>query len=327
MNKNTQSCKEINKSGGIGNNQYYTQIGKLTNNQLRAKEVNKFIIDFNLPDKTLINITKPLIPRRHNPELFIFVLETTLETFDNFIKIPDIYTFYKDIMGFSCTYVNGKLNGYNPRLRFKFYNGGKLVYCTVKNDYEGDKNYGSHNSLVFNPAFVNIVKMSDDILIEKYKTNNIFLKEILDNIISLFNIKGKYSVIIAKLLIICLSQEGIAILTPLIMLKLFKTWYGLSNYLTNTIYKRGTKYIIKQPTIIKGSTPVNNVQPEYNNKFNLTYIIDENDPRVIIKMDIGDIDNLLKSYVLNVETHNIRSSHNILPSTNINYKQINFIRY
>jgi len=324
MKKNIQSCQELNASGGIRNNQYYTQISKLTNKQLRDKEVNKFVIDFNLPDKSLINITHPLIPQRHNPDLFVFVLETTLQEFDKFINIPDINTFYKDIIGGSCVYDdnNNKLKGYLPRLRFKFYNGGHLTYCTIENDYENDNKFGSHNSLVFNPAFVNIVKMSNAISTEKYKTNTDILQKILDSIISLFDIKGKYKNIIAKLLILWLEQESVAILMPLVVFKLFKMEYNLSNYLSNTIYKRGTKYIIKQPTIIKGTTPVNNVQPTYDNKFNLTYIIDENDPRVIIKMDIGDIDGLIKSYDSNAKTQN-----NQLPSININYKQINFLSY
>lgn len=316
------TCPNENVIGGISNNQYYSQISKLTNNQLRAKEVNKFVINFDLPDKTLINITKPLIPQLHNPDLFIFVLETTLQKFDTFIKTSDIYTFYKDIIGDSCKYINDNLDGYAPRLRFKFYNGGKLVYCTVKDDYKGDKNYGSHNSLVFNHAFINIVKMSDYISKRTYKTDNNILQKILDNIISLFDIKGEYKDIIAKLLIICLSQEGSAIIMPLIAFNLFKTQYNLSNYLTNTIYKRGTKYIIKQPTIIQKTTPVNNALPKYNNKFKLTYIIDENDPRMIIKMDISDIDGLIKSYAPNIKPQNNQPS-----SIHINYKQINFLSY
>lgn len=346
MNKNIQSCQDKNTTGGISNSKYYNTICKLTNNQLRAKEVNKFMIDFNLPDKTLINITKELIHRSHNPELFVFVLETTLQEFEKFINIPSIDVFYKDIIGGSCVYNNNKLDRYVPRLRFKFYNGGKLVYCTVKNDYDDDKTYGSHNSLVFNDAFINIVKIANDILIKTYETDNKILINILDNIISLFDIKGDYKYIIAKLLIVLLSQEGNAIITY-IVLKLFKKRYYLSNYLSNTIYKRGTKYIIKQPTILKGFIPVNYTQPEYNDKFNLTYIIDENNPRVLIKMDISDIDGLIKSYDPNEKTQNNQSStvytdiESSVPSLNstatgvppdisvsgTNYKKINFLSY
>ena len=98
------NCPHTNSIGGITNTQYYNQISKLTNTQLRAKEVNKFKIDFNLPDKSLINITQPLIPQRHNPDLFVFILETTLTDFADYINIPDIHTFYKDIPGGSCEY-------------------------------------------------------------------------------------------------------------------------------------------------------------------------------------------------------------------------------
>ena len=98
------TCHPTNLIGGISNTQYYNQINKLTNNELRAKKVNKFKINFNLPDKSLIQITHPLIPQRHNSKLFVFVLETTLTDFANNINIPDIYTFYKDIPGGSCEY-------------------------------------------------------------------------------------------------------------------------------------------------------------------------------------------------------------------------------
>jgi hypothetical protein len=40
----------------------------------------------------------------------------------------------------------------------------------------------------------------------------------------------------------------------------------------------------------------NNPDIKYDDKFKLTYIIDEIDPRLIIKIDIIDIDDLIKSY-------------------------------
>ena len=290
-------CPETNAIGCISNTQYYNQLNKFTNNQLRAKKVNKFMIDFKLLDKSLIQITRPLIPQRHNPDLFVFVLETTLTEFADYISIPDIQTFYKDIPGGSCEYDNHTktLIKYRPRQRFKFYNEGKLIYCTVNNDYENNPTYGSHASLISNPAFINIAKMSNAIKKEVYKTDNGILQQILDNIITLFDIKGTNKNKVAKLLILCMSQESLGILIYFVG-KLFEWKYSLFNQLSDTIYKSGTKYIIKQSNLIRGSEIINDAVATYNDKFKLTYVIDESDPRLIIKIEITDIDGLIKSY-------------------------------
>lgn len=317
-------------SVGISNKLYYNQIAKLSDNKLRSNEVNKFTVNFTLHDKSLINITKPLIPLKNNPDKYVFVLETTINKFMDYIRIPDIHTFYKDIFGGNCIYNKNtkELTAYNPRLRFKFYNEGNLIYCTTNDDYANNESRGSHASLLFNPAFMNIVKVSQQIINEKYKQDTSILKTILDNICTLFNITGIYKDKIATLLILIMSQESLAILSPLII-KLFNMQYILSEQLSNTIHKCGTKYIIKQQNLIKGLIPVNNIQPAYNN-FSLTYIIDEQDPCVIIKMDIIDIDGLIKSYPNFPES----LQNTMTPITNNNYtipviekNKVNFVSY
>jgi len=323
------SCN-AKSSIGISNKHYYHQIAKLSDNQLRSKDVNKFTIDFTISDNSLININKPLIPTKNNPDKYVFVLETSINNFTDYIHIPDINTFYKDIFGGNCKYNQNtkEITDYNPRLRFKFYNDGNLVYCTTNNDYNKNESYGSHEPLVRNPAFMNIVKVSDKIATGEYKQNATLLQKILNNIIKLFDINGLYKNEIAALLILIMSQESLAILSPLIM-KLFNLQYILSDQLSNTIHKWGTKYIIKQQNLIKGLILINNKQPEYNN-FSLTYIIDEQDPRVIIKIELIDIDGLIKSYPDFPDS----VKNNVSPITNnidivpvITKNKVNFVLY
>lgn len=323
------TCHPKNSIGGISNTQYYNQINKLTNNELRKKEVNKFTVDFALPDLELIHITKPLIPTRNNPDKFILVLETTLHAFTDYINIPDIRTFYKDIFGGNCMYDKNikRITEYLPRLRFKFYNEGSMIYCTLPNDYANNESHGSHAQLLFNPAFINIIQLAPQIISEKYKLDKTLLQKILDNISRLFDINGLYKDEIATLFILFMSQESLGVLSHLII-KLFNLQYILSEQLSNTIYKWGTKYIIKQQNLIKGLIPINNKQPEYNN-FKLTYIIDEQDPRVIIKIDIIDIDSLIKSYP-NFPSHDKNMPNTTMPNDpihNISKNKINFVKY
>jgi hypothetical protein len=128
-----------------------------------------------------------------------------------------------------------------------------------------------------------------------------------------------------------MSQESLAIVSYFVG-KLFEWKYNLFNQLSNTIYKRGTKYIIKQSNLIRGSEIINDAVATYNDKFKLSYVIDEIDPRLIIKIDITDIDGLIKSYDPNPKKIIKSASHGTQKNTSSvhmhnNNKQIKFINY
>jgi hypothetical protein len=70
----------------------------------------------------------------------------------------------------------------------------------------------------------------------------------------------------------------------------------MGNILSIIIHKINTKYIIIKKYIMYGFEPINNSLPIFNDRLEVAFIIDEKKPSVFIKLDIIDIDNIIKNY-------------------------------
>jgi hypothetical protein len=256
---------------------------------LNLREINKFVINFN--NNELIDYNTKLKYLLTNPNKFILLLKTTIDTFDNYIGEPNKILFTKDYINLQCTYDDKtkELIGYQPRSKFVFYNNGKLSYCTEKskpNNISNIKNTISqyHTKFITHKAFINIVK--------NIKTLDY---NILPDIIKLFEVHGPHALQIAKLITYIMTQDSSHMLQLLIR-KLFNNKYEMGNILSIIIHKINTKYIIIKKYIMYGFEPINNSLPIFNDRLEVAFIIDEKKPSVFIKLDIIDIDNIIKNY-------------------------------
>lgn len=290
------------------NNSY---IKKLSDD-INADDINQFNINFNL--RTLISFNNALIHRKNNNNTFTLVLNTTISAFDNFIATPDIHSFYKDVIGVKAVFNKKKVRNYAPRMHFKFIKEQYVVY-----DNKGD------SKLQKNVNIINIIKLSNEILAATYNTDKSLLTAILNNIIDLFDIQGGNKYIIAKLIIHIMEQNSFVQFINLVLM-LSNNNIGISNRILTTIRKVKHIYVIK----ITNKLINNNTGTLYDNNFKLTYIINERDPRIMIKIDITDIDGLIKSYpnFPSLVKNNRQSiTHNINTDPIIVKNKVNFVSY
>lgn len=288
------------------NNSY---IKKLSDD-INADDINQFNINFNL--RTLISFNNALIHRKNNNNTFTLVLNTTISAFDNFIATPDIHSFYKDVIGVKAVFNKKKVRNYAPRMHFKFIKEQYVVY-----DNKGD------SKLQKNVNIINIIKLSNEILAATYNTDKSLLTSILDNIINLFDIQGGNKYIIAKLIIHIMEQNSFVQFIKLVLM-LSNNNIVISNRILTTIRKVKHIYVIK----ITNKLINNKSGTRYDNNFKLTYIINERDPRIMIKIDITDIDGLIKSYPNFPAANNM----NTIPNNNytipvIEKNKVNFVSY
>lgn len=247
--------------------------------------INRIIIDNDVKKKELFTYDKKLIPL--TPDKYVLLLESTLDKFEKRIEIPDINVLYNDIIGASCTYDNDSKNikDYAPRLNFKFYVNNILKYCTHTDNIH-------HHAFKNNKNFIEIVKVKNEIQHETYKQNTQFLNHILELICNLFDIKGGNKLKVAKLIVLSLGQEGPGLFTNMYIM-LFDNKYFISDF-DNIIYKSGPNYIIKQVYKVKSADLINNQMVAYDDKLTITYMINQNKPNLYFKIELGDIDNILK---------------------------------
>lgn len=255
----------------------------------RLREINKFTIDFKKNE--LIDYNFKFKSTLNNPNKFIIVLETTTNTFIEDINNNNSYKtiFITDYINLHCHYdkKSKKLESYHPRSRFIFYDNNKLVYCTydMNTDLKINAiNLSYHNKFITHKSFINIV-------------NNINNKDysIFPDIAKLYNITGSNALSIAKIITFIMSQDSLHMLQFFIR-KLFNNIYEMGNVISLIIYKINSKYIIIKKQIISSLIPENNELPKFNDKLQITYIISENEPELFIKIDIIDIDNIIKNY-------------------------------
>jgi hypothetical protein len=280
------TCNDNNSLIVINNNELYNTNKNKSKNNIEKRNINHFIIDFN--NTYLFRYIRKLVPDSKNTKKYILLLETPLRDINTYIKIPALLSLYKDILGYHCEYSeDNKLIYYLPRLNFKYYYNSKLKYCTYD-----DSKY--HKAFYENPDLINLVKMRTEIITEKYKSSKKIFKEILSHIIKLFDINGKYSFIIAKFLVFYLNQESYPIIMPMYS-KLFNYNYNISNPISITVHKKNTKYYIKHVAKVNSPPIENYIPPPLDDRLTITYILDEKNPVVYIKLEMHDIDDILKT--------------------------------
>jgi hypothetical protein len=273
-------CSTEPKSVQPDINQYNKFVDGNTN-----EGINRIMIDDDIKKKELFTYDKKLIPL--TPDKYVLLLESTLDKFEKRIEIPGINTLYNDIIGASCTYdtASNTITDYVPRMKFKFYFNNILKYCTHTDNIH-------HNAFKKNKNFIEIVKVKKEIQKELYKQEPSFLNHILELICNLFDIKGSNKLKVAKLIVLSLGQEGPGLFTDMYLM-LFHNKYFISD-LDNIIYKSGPNYIIKQIFVVKSKEPINNKLKSYDDKLTITYMINQNKPNLYFKIELGDIDNILK---------------------------------